>query len=95
MRRPTENNRIGARSAILRADDSIVARIVRQLRRLTTLVTYERQHQPGLERAETRFKACGFRDSADMLREVQLDAVLIATPDRAHLYDRREGAARR
>ncbi len=47
-------------------------------------------YQPRLERAQTKFKARGFRNSADMLRDVQLDAVLIATPDRAHLYNLRE-----
>lgn len=47
-------------------------------------------YQPRLERAETKFKAKGFKNSADMLREMQLDAVLIATPDRTHLYNLRE-----
>jgi len=47
-------------------------------------------YQPRLERAEVRFKAKGFKHSADMLKEVQLDAVVIATPDRHHLYNLRE-----
>lgn len=47
-------------------------------------------YQPRLERSETRFKARGFKNTADMLRETELDAVVIATPDRAHLYNLRE-----
>ena len=47
-------------------------------------------YQPRLEKAEARFKAKGFKNSADMLKEVQLDAVVIATPDRAHLYNLQE-----
>ncbi len=47
-------------------------------------------YQPRLERAETRFKARGFKNSSDMLRDVQLDAVVVATPDRHHLYNLRE-----
>jgi len=47
-------------------------------------------YQPRLERAEVRFKAKGFKHSADMLKEVQLDAVVIATPDRHHLHNLRE-----
>lgn len=42
-------------------------------------------YQPRLERAQTVFKAKGFHNSSDMLREVPLDAVFIATPDRHHL----------
>jgi predicted dehydrogenase len=47
-------------------------------------------YQPRLERAETRFKTRGFKSSADMLREVQPDVVVVATPDRHHMYDLRE-----
>ena len=47
-------------------------------------------YQPRLERAEVKFQAKGFRNTADMLRETQLDAVMIATPDRHHLYNLRE-----
>jgi len=47
-------------------------------------------YQPRQERAEARFKAKGFKNTTDMLREVPLDAVVIATPDRAHLYNLRE-----
>ena len=47
-------------------------------------------YQPRLERAEVRFKAKGFKNSADMLKQVKLDAVVIATPDRHHLYNLQE-----
>ncbi len=47
-------------------------------------------YQPRLERAEVRFKARGFKNSADMLKEVPLDVVVVATPDRHHLYNLQE-----
>lgn len=47
-------------------------------------------YQPRLERAEVKFKAKGFKHTADMLREARLDAVVIATPDRHHLHNLRE-----
>lgn len=47
-------------------------------------------YQPRLERAEVRFKAKGFKNSADMLKEVPLDVVVIATPDRHHLFNLQE-----
>jgi predicted dehydrogenase len=47
-------------------------------------------YQPRLERAEVRFKAKGFKHSADMLKEVPLDAVVLATPDRHHLFNLQE-----
>lgn len=47
-------------------------------------------YQPRLERAEVRFKAKGFKNSADMLKEVPLDVVVVATPDRHHLYNLQE-----
>jgi predicted dehydrogenase len=47
-------------------------------------------YQPRLERAETRYKARGYEHTADMLKNAPLDAVLIATPDRHHLYNLQE-----
>ncbi len=47
-------------------------------------------YQPRLERAETKFKAKGYARTEDMLRDAGLDAVVIATPDRQHLYNIRE-----
>ena len=47
-------------------------------------------YQPRLERAEVKFKAKGFKNTADMLRDASIDAVVIATPDRHHLYNLRE-----
>lgn len=47
-------------------------------------------YQPRLERAETKFKAKGFKNTADMLRDADLDAVVVATPDRQHLFNLRE-----
>ncbi len=47
-------------------------------------------YQPRLERAEVKFKAKGFKNTADMLRDGGVDAVVIATPDRQHLYNLRE-----
>jgi predicted dehydrogenase len=47
-------------------------------------------YQPRLERAETRFKAKGYARTEDMLRDANLDAVIIATPDRHHVYNIRE-----
>ena len=47
-------------------------------------------YQPRLERAETRWQAKGFKNTADMLREARLDAVVLATPDRHHLYNLQE-----
>lgn len=42
-------------------------------------------YQPRLERAEARFKAKGYAQSADLLRDKSIDAVIIATPDRHHV----------
>ena len=44
-------------------------------------------YQPRLERAETRFKAKGYGRSADMLQSAGVDAVVIATPDRHHVFN--------
>ncbi len=42
-------------------------------------------YQPRLERTETKFQAKGCDHMWDMLRETQLDAVIMATPDRHHV----------
>jgi predicted dehydrogenase len=42
-------------------------------------------YQPRLERAATKFKAKSYSNITDMLRDAQLDAVIIATPDRHHV----------
>lgn len=42
-------------------------------------------YQPRLERAEVKYKAKGYAKTADLLRGAQLDAVIIATPDRQHI----------
>ncbi len=47
-------------------------------------------YQPRLERAEVKYKAKGYRNTSDMLQQAGLDAVIIATPDRHHLYNLRE-----
>ena len=44
-------------------------------------------YQPRLERAEVKYKAKGYAKTADMLRDAQLDAVMIATPDRQHILN--------
>jgi predicted dehydrogenase len=44
-------------------------------------------YQPRLERAETRFKAKGFSKTADLMKDKSIDAVVIATPDRHHVYN--------
>jgi len=43
-------------------------------------------YQPRLERAATKFSAKDFKDSAVLLREAPVDAVIIATPDRLHVH---------
>lgn len=47
-------------------------------------------YQPRLERAEAHYKARGYSSTADMFKYAAIDAVLIATPDRQHLYNLRE-----
>ena len=43
-----------------------------------------------MERAATKYQTKDFKNTADMLHEVQLDALVVATPDRQHLYNLRE-----
>jgi len=43
-------------------------------------------YQPRLERTATKFSAKYYQDSAVLLREAGVDAVIIATPDRLHVH---------
>ncbi len=43
-------------------------------------------YQPRLERAATSFRAKEYARSADLVRAPNVDAVIIATPDRLHVY---------
>jgi predicted dehydrogenase len=43
-------------------------------------------YQPRRERVATRFKAKEYKRSADLVRDPNVDVVLIATPDRLHAY---------
>ena len=47
-------------------------------------------YQPRLERAEVKLKAKGYAKTEDMLKDANLDAVIIATPDRQHVHNIRE-----
>lgn len=47
-------------------------------------------YQPRLERAETALKVKGYARMADMLKDPNLDAVVIATPDRQHVFNMME-----
>ncbi len=47
-------------------------------------------YQPRLERAEVALKAKGYARTADMLKDPSLDAVVIATPDRQHVFNMME-----
>ncbi|MEN6602611.1 MAG: Gfo/Idh/MocA family oxidoreductase, partial [Bryobacteraceae bacterium] len=47
-------------------------------------------YQPRLERAEVAFKVKGYARAADMLKDPNLDAVIIATPDRQHVFNTME-----
>ncbi len=47
-------------------------------------------YQPRLERAEVAFKVKGYAHTADMLKDPNLDAVIIATPDRQHVFNTME-----
>jgi predicted dehydrogenase len=47
-------------------------------------------YQPRLERAETALKVKGYAHMADMLKDPNLDAVVIATPDRQHVFNMME-----
>jgi predicted dehydrogenase len=43
-------------------------------------------YQPRRERIATRFKAKEYKRSADLVRDPDVDVVVIATPDRLHAY---------
>jgi predicted dehydrogenase len=47
-------------------------------------------YQPRLERAETALKVKGYARTADLLKDPDLDAVVIATPDRQHVFNMME-----
>jgi len=44
-------------------------------------------YQPRLERASTRLQAQAYKDTWELLRDPEVDAVIIATPDRVHVYN--------
>ncbi len=44
-------------------------------------------YQPRLERTATRLKAKEYKSAADLVRDRNVDAVIIATPDRVHVYN--------
>ncbi len=43
-------------------------------------------YQPRLERTATKLKAKAYGKSADLVRDENVDAVIVATPDRLHVY---------
>ena len=43
-------------------------------------------YRPRLERATQTFSARAYRDSAELLRDPSVHAVIVATPDRVHVY---------
>ncbi|MEK7406246.1 MAG: Gfo/Idh/MocA family oxidoreductase [Acidobacteriota bacterium] len=43
-------------------------------------------YQPRLERAATRFSARSYKESRDLVRDPNVDAVIVGTPDRLHVH---------
>lgn len=71
------------------ARGSFLAQTTRQLREAgvaADIVAVCDIYQPRLERAATRFSARSYTDSRDLVRDPRVDAVIIATPDRLHVY---------
>jgi len=44
-------------------------------------------YRPRRERAAQRFGASGYASAADLLRDPKVDGVIVATPDRVHVYN--------
>jgi predicted dehydrogenase len=88
-RQPQAKKRIGVGLIGCGARGNYLARVTQQLKELgesVEVVAVADIYQPRLERTATRFSAKYYQNSRDLVRDADVDAVIVATPDRLHAY---------